>query len=86
MSEGIPQKVLKEIFPEKLERSRASDKVYSHLKHMIRSGKLKKGERLLRWKFVKIFDINESAVTFAFSRLRKDGLIITKGNRGSFVV
>jgi DNA-binding GntR family transcriptional regulator len=85
MSNGVPQKVLKEIFPEKLEKSPASDKVYSHVKRMILSGKLKKGERLLRWKFVKTFDVNESTVTTAFCRLRKDGLIITKGNRGSFV-
>ena len=86
MSDGVPKKVLKKIFPEKLERSLVSDKVYFHLKRMIRSGKLKKGERLLRWKFVKTFDVNESGVTLAFSRLRKDGLIITKGKRGSFVV
>jgi len=86
MSNGIPEKVLKEIFPEKIERGLASDKVYSHLKRMILSGRLKKGERLPRWKFVKTFDVNESAVTVAFWRLRKDGLIITKGKRGSFVV
>jgi DNA-binding GntR family transcriptional regulator len=86
MSGRIPQKVLKKIFPEKIERGLASDKVYFHLKRMILSGKLKKGERLLRWKFVKTFDVNESAVTVAFSRLRKDGLIMTRGKRGSFVV
>jgi DNA-binding GntR family transcriptional regulator len=86
MSNGIPQKVLKEIFSKKLERGLASDQVYSQLKRMILSGKLKKGERLLRWKFVKIFDVNEAAVTMAFSRLKKDRLIITKGKTGSFVV
>jgi DNA-binding GntR family transcriptional regulator len=86
MSNGIRKKVLKEIFPKRFERDLASDRVYFHLKRMIRSGKLKKGERLLRWKFVKTFDINESSVTAAFRRLRKDGLIITQGRRGSFVV
>jgi DNA-binding GntR family transcriptional regulator len=83
---GIPRKVLKDIFPKKIERSLPSDKVYSHLKRKILSGKLKKGERLRRWKFVKTFDVSESAVSTAFSRLRKDGLIITKGKGGSFVV
>ena len=86
MSNGIRKKVLKEIFPKRFERGLASDRVYFHLKRMIRSGKLEKGERLLRWKFVKTFDINESSVTEAFRRLRKDGLIITQGKRGSFVV
>ncbi|HVP77714.1 MAG TPA: GntR family transcriptional regulator [Thermodesulfobacteriota bacterium] len=85
MSDGVPQKVLKKIFPEKIERGLASDRAYSRLKRMILSGKLKKGKRLLRWKFVKMFDVNESTVTMAFSRLRKDGLITTKGKKGSFV-
>ena len=86
MSDGIPQKVLIEIFSKKIERSLASDEVYSHLKRMILSRKLKHGERLLRWKFVKMFDVSESVVTMAFCRLKKDGLIIAKGKTGSFVV
>jgi DNA-binding GntR family transcriptional regulator len=44
----IPDKLLKEIFPRKLSRSLVSEKVYSHLKKMILSGKLKKGMRLVR--------------------------------------
>jgi DNA-binding GntR family transcriptional regulator len=86
MSNGISQKVLKEIFPKKLERGLSSDEVYSYVKRMILSGKLKKGERLLRWKYVKNFGVNESVVTTAFCRLKKDGLIITKGKTRSFVV
>jgi hypothetical protein len=42
----IPDEVLKEIFPGRLNRNEASEKVYSHLKKMILSGKLKKGQRL----------------------------------------
>ena len=42
----IPDEVLKEIFPKKLNRYEASEKVYSHLKKMILSGKLKKGQKL----------------------------------------
>ncbi len=86
MNDGIPQKVLKEIFSNKIERGLASDEVYFHLKRMILSRKLKNGERLVRWKFVKMFDVNESVVTMAFCRLKKDGLIMTKGKTGSFVV
>jgi DNA-binding GntR family transcriptional regulator len=39
----IPDEVLKEIFPRRLNRYEASEKVYSHLKQKILSGKLKKG-------------------------------------------
>ena len=82
----IPDEVLKEIFPKKFKRSLVSEQLYSCLKSMILSGKLKKGQRLLRWEFVHIFDVNETAVSKAFSQLKKDGLIISKGNTGSFVV
>ena len=82
--DGIPNKVLKEIFPKKHSRSPVSEPIYLHLKRMILSGKLKKGESLLRWKFVLIFDVNERDVSKAFSQLREDGLIIYKGRR-SFV-
>ena len=86
MNNRIPDEVLKEIFPIKLKRSPASEQVYSYLKSMILSGKLKKGQRLLRLDFVQIFSVNEVAVSKAFSKLKKEGLIISKGNTGSFVV
>lgn len=86
MSDRIPDKVLKEIFPKKIKRSLASEQVYSHLKRMILSGKLKKGQRLMRWRFIQIFGVDETVVAMAFFRLKKDGLIISKGNIGSFVV
>jgi len=81
----IPNKLLKEIFPEKLNRSPVSDQIYLHLKRMILSGKLKKGRRLLRSEFVQIFDVNETILSRAFSKLRKDGLVISKKGGGSFV-
>ena len=86
MSDRIPDKVLKEIFPKKIKRSSVSEQIYSYVKSMILSGKLKKGQRLLRLDFVQIFGVNEAAVSGAFSKLKKDGLIISKGNTGSFVV
>jgi DNA-binding GntR family transcriptional regulator len=86
MNNKIPNEVLKEIFPKKIKRSSVSEQIYSYVKSMILSGKLKKGQRLLRLDFVQIFSVNEVAVSKAFSKLKKEGLIISKGNTGSFVV
>lgn len=81
----IPTEVLKEIFPKKIKRSLGSERVYSQLKHMILSGKLKKGRRLDREKIAQDFDVGYTAVCEAFSRLKKDGLVIVKHTVGSFV-
>jgi DNA-binding GntR family transcriptional regulator len=81
----IPDEVLKEIFPRKLKRSLASERAYSQLKQMILSGKLKKGKRLFREKIAQDLDVSYTAVSEAFSRLKKDGLVIIKGSVGSFV-
>jgi DNA-binding GntR family transcriptional regulator len=81
----IPDEVLKEIFPKKIKRSLASERVYSQLKHMILSGKLRKGRRLYREKIAQDFDVGYTAVSEAFSRLEKDGLVIVKHTVGSFV-
>jgi len=86
MNSKVSNEVLKEIFPQKLKRSPASEQVYSSLKSMILSGELKKGQRLLRWELAQIFDVSEAVVSKAFSKLKKDGLIISKGNTGTFVV
>jgi DNA-binding GntR family transcriptional regulator len=82
-TDRIPDKILREIFPKKFNRSLASEKVYSHLKQMIVSGKLKKGKRLWRAEIAQKLNVNETAVAKAFSQLKKDGLIIVK--HGSFV-
>jgi len=82
----IPDEVLKEIFPEKLKRYGASEKVYSHLKQMILSGKVKKGERLIQEKIAQKFNVSRMAVGIAFSKLKKDGLIISKRGVGSFIL
>ena len=80
----IPNKVLREIFPKRLNRSLATEQIYTHLRQMILSSKLKKGQKLLRLEFVQMFNVNEGTVSKAFSQLRKDGLVISKGRR-SFV-
>ena len=82
----IPDKVLKEIFSKKLNRYEASEKVYSHLGKMILSGKLNKGQKLIQEEIVQRFNLNKTAVIVAFSRLRKEKLIITKRGVGSSVV
>jgi DNA-binding GntR family transcriptional regulator len=84
-SKHIPDEVLKEIFPKKIKRSLASDRAYNRLKQMILSGKLKKGKRLYREKIAQDLNVGYSAVCQAFSRLKKDGLVIVKRTAGSFV-
>ena len=81
----IPNEVLKEIFPQKIKRSLGSERVYNQLKQMILSGKLKKGRRLYREKIAQDFDVSETIVARAFSRLKRDGLVIVKHTAGSFV-
>jgi DNA-binding GntR family transcriptional regulator len=84
--EKIPDEVLKEIFPRKLKRSLASEWVYSQLKQMMLSGKLKKGQKLMQDGIAQDFNVSKVAVSLAFSQLKKDGLIISKVGTGSFVV
>jgi len=82
----IPDKVLREIFPKKLKRYGASEKVYFHLKQMILSGKVKKGQRLVQEKIAQEFNVSRMAVGIAFSKLKSDGLIISKRGVGSFIL
>lgn len=81
----ISDKVLKEIFPKKLSRFQSSDEVYTQLKTMILSGKLKKKERLTQEEIVQRFNLNRVAGNVAFSRLKKENLIITKRGVSSFI-
>lgn len=76
--DGIPYKVLKDIFPKKRHSTPDSGQIYRHLRRMIGSKKLSKGQRLLRWEFVQMFDVHERIVSEAFSKLRKDGLVIAR--------
>jgi DNA-binding GntR family transcriptional regulator len=82
----MPDKVLKEIFPKKLKRYGASEKAYSQLKKMILSGKLKKGQKLTYDGIALDFNVSRGIVPKVISRLKKDGLIISKWRKGSFVV
>jgi DNA-binding GntR family transcriptional regulator len=81
----IPDEVLRNIFPKKFKRSLASEWVYSELKRMILSGKLRKGKRLVRDEIAQNFNVSGKNVAEAFSQLKKDRLIIIKWGKGSFV-
>jgi DNA-binding GntR family transcriptional regulator len=80
-----PDEILKEILPKKLSRFQPSAEVYTQLKTMILSGKLKKGGSLTQEGIVQRFNLNNVAVSVAFSQLRKEKLIITKRGIGSFI-
>jgi len=82
----IPDEVIKEIFPKKLSRYQSSDRVYTQLKKMILSGKLKKGERLSYEKIVHEFNVSREVAHRVISQLKKDGLLISKRGVGSFVI
>jgi len=82
----IPDELLKEIFPKKLDKGLSSEQIYIHLKKMIISGKLKKGEKLLQEKIAQGFRVSRVTAAVAFSRLRRDGLVVSKKGVGSFVV
>jgi len=81
----IPDKVLKEIFPKKLNRCKATEELYTHLKKKILSGKLKKGQKLTYDGIALDFNVSRGIVPKVISRLKKDGLIIPKWRKGSFV-
>jgi len=81
----IPHEVLEEIFPKKLNRCRVSETVYTELKQMIISGQLENGKKLVLEEIAQHFDVSETAVTRAFHRLKKDGLVICMGRVGSFI-
>ena len=85
MKNRIPDGVLKEIFPKKLKRSLGSEQIYTQLKKMILSSRLKSGQRLIQEKIAQKFNVSRMAVGIAFSQLKKDGLIISKRGVGSFV-
>jgi len=82
----ISDKILKEIFPQKLTRFPFPDKVYGQLKKRILYGKLKKGQRLSYDGVVHDFNISRWAAHKVISQLKKDGLLVSKGKAGSFVV
>ena len=62
------------------------DDVYAQLKKRILSGKLEKGQRLSYDVVAKDYNITRWAAQRVISKLKKDGLIISKGKAGSIVL
>jgi DNA-binding GntR family transcriptional regulator len=85
MKNRIPDKVLKEIFPKKLGGREGSEELYTHLKKMILSGKLKKGQKLTHEGIAQEFNVSGTTVHKVISQLKKNGLIISEWRKGSFV-
>jgi len=81
----IPDEVLKEIFPKRLNRHQESEKVYSQLKQMILSRKLKKGKKLTYNGIAQQFNVSIGIAHKIISQLKKEGLIISKDKIGLFV-
>jgi len=82
----IPDEVLKEIFPKRFNRGPATKQIYAHLRKMIISGKLKKGQKLLQEEIAENFRVSRMTASIVFSQLRKNGLVVSKKGVGSFVV
>ena len=81
----IPDEVLREIFPEKLRRRETPEELYTPLKKMILSDKLKKGQKLTHEGIANDFNVSRSLVQKVISQLKEDGLVISKWRKGSFV-
>lgn len=84
--ERIPDEVLKGIFPKKLKRRGAPEDLYTHLKKMILSGKLKKGQKLTYDGIALDFNVSRGIVHNVISRLKKDRMIVSKWRKGLFIV
>ncbi len=81
----IPDEVLKEIFPRRLQRRNINVEVYNKIKKMILSGKLKNGQRLIEEKLAYSLNVSRQPIHAALIQLRKDRLVIWKYKRGTFV-
>jgi DNA-binding GntR family transcriptional regulator len=81
----IPEEVLKDIFPKKLSRSQPSDRVYAKLKSLILSGKLKEEQRLVQHKLARNLNVSIPSIYPVFQQLKRDGLMINRGRKESFV-
>jgi len=85
MKDRIPDEVLKEIFPKKLKRRGGPEELYAHLKKMILFGRLKKGQGLTLEGIIQDFHVTRGVAQSATSKLKKDGLIISKRGVRSFI-
>jgi DNA-binding GntR family transcriptional regulator len=85
MKDKLSEDVLKEIFRRKIKRRNMGTEIYSKLKQMILSGKLKKGDRLVQEKLALNFDVSRQTIQTALRKLKKEGLIVWKYRLGTYV-
>jgi len=85
IEDRIPDEVLREIFPKKLNRREAPEDLYTHLRRMILSGKLKKGQKLTYDGIALDFNLSRGSVHKVISQLKKDRLISAIRRTGLFV-
>jgi DNA-binding GntR family transcriptional regulator len=62
-----------------------SDQVGDFLKDSIIKGELKPGDRLLELEIANAYDVSQSPVREALSRLKKEGFVIHRRHKGTFV-
>ena len=86
MKNTIREEVLKEIFPRKYKKRQMSQEIFEQLKKMILSGKLKKGERLVEEKLANQLNVSRNPVRIAVLQLRKEGLVVWKFKKGTYVM
>jgi DNA-binding GntR family transcriptional regulator len=62
-----------------------STHIYNHLKMEILDGKLQPGDRLLVMDVARTFSVSQAPVREALERLKQEGLILSRPNKGSVV-
>lgn len=80
----IPEEILDEILPRKVRTPQAFGLVFSQLKTMILSGKLRKGEKLVQEEIAGTFGVSLTVVSKVYAQLQKDKLIVQKRRAGTF--
>ena len=85
MKNKIPDQIIREIFPRRLQKHQVIPNTYDRLKKMILSGKLKKGERLVQERLAHDLGVSRMPVIRAIVQLKKDGLVVWKYRKGAFV-
>jgi len=85
LKKRIPDSVISDIFPRKVERSILREEVYDQLKKIILSGKIKKGQRLVEEKLALRLNVSRTPVRIALRRLRRENLVTWKYRKGTFV-
>ena len=77
--------ILHEAYPAPFQFTSISTHIYNHLKMEILDGKLQPGDRLLVMDIARTFSVSQAPVREALERLKQEGLILSRPNKGSTV-